>query len=349
VLKLGASIRPFKETDLNLRVDYTDNSVRGPIASFPTATAEIEAAFPERFQRDADGRLLRIDARPVNFARSDRRDLRWGINFSKPLGPEPQGRPGGPGGPGGWRGRREGGNPAGGAPGAAPAGRATGEAAAPGQAAAPADQRPESAGGRGGQGRQGAGGGGRGGFGGGGFGGGGRGGGGFGGGGRGGRLQLGLFHTWRLEDKVLIREGVPELDFLNGSAAGGRGGRPRHEVEFQAGLFKNGYGARLTGTWQEGTFVRGAPGAGGTSPGDLFFSDTATVNLRLFANLGQQRSLVRDVPFLRGTRVTLSIDNLFDSRPEVRDASGATPLSYQPAYLDPLGRSVRLSLRKQFF
>jgi outer membrane receptor protein involved in Fe transport len=148
---------------------------------------------------------------------------------------------------------------------------------------------------------------------------------------------------------VLIREGVAELDFLGGSAAGGRGGRPRHEIELQAGLFKQGYGARLTGTWQEGTFVRGVAGAGGAAAGDLRFSDIATFNLRLFANLGQQRALVRKHPLLRGTRVSLVVDNLFDARPGVRDSTGATPLGYQPALLDPLGRSVRLSLRKQFF
>ena len=39
---------------------------------------------------------------------------------------------------------------------------------------------------------------------------------------------------------------------------------------------------------------------------------------------------------------------VFNNRLDVRDASGATPLSYQPAYLDPLGRSVRLQIRKMF-
>jgi hypothetical protein len=32
----------------------------------------------------------------------------------------------------------------------------------------------------------------------------------------------------------------------------------------------------------------------------------------------------------------------------VRDATGATPLSYQPAYLDPTGRQVAISFRKMF-
>jgi hypothetical protein len=339
VLKLGATVRPFGETDLSITANYTDNSIRNPIASFPTATPEIEAAFPERFTRDAGGRLLRIDARPVNFARSDRRDLRWGLNYSRSIGPEPQR---GQGGGGGWRGRQAA------AGGAAPpvqpgVGASGGEAAARG---GPGNRQSGQGAGAGGR-QGGAGAGGRG-FGGG-RGGGGFGGGGFVGGGGGGRLTFGLYHTWRLEDSVLIRPGVPELDFLGGSASGNRGGRPRHEIEVQAGVFKNGFGARLTGTWQEGTFVRGGPTVGGTERSDLFFSSTATVNLRLFANLGQQRALVRDIPFFRGSRVTLAVDNLFNSRPNVRDDTGTTPLSYQPGYLDPLGRSVRISLRKMFF
>ncbi len=51
---------------------------------------------------------------------------------------------------------------------------------------------------------------------------------------------------------------------------------------------------------------------------------------------------------LDGTRVTLSLNNLFDQREDVRDATGAVPLIYQPAYLDPTGRSIRLGVRKLF-
>jgi hypothetical protein len=334
VLKIGATVRPLKETDLSITANYTDNRIDNPIASFPVATAEIEAAFPDRFQRGSDGRLLRIDTRPVNFARSERRELRWGVNFSKPLGP--QGRPGGPGG-------RRGGQqpPAGGAQTPPTQPGQPGQAPTQGAGERPGREQVQPEGQAQGRGRWGGqrGPGGEGGF----RGGGGRGAGGFGGG-RGGRLQLGLYHTWRFEDSVLIREGVPELDFLNGSAAGGRGGRPRHELELQASLFKNGFGGRLTADWQQGTFVAGA-----TPAQDLFFSDQATLNLRLFANLGQQRSLVREIPFLRGSRVSLAVDNLLDTRPRVRDAAGATPLGYQPAYLDPLGRTVRISFRKLFF
>jgi hypothetical protein len=309
VWKLGLTIRPIEDTDLTLRADYTNSTIRNPIASFPTATPEIESAFPGRFVRDSSGRLVSIDSRPVNFERSDRSELRWGLNFSERLGSaRPRGGGvlarygirggGGEGGERGGEGRGEGSD----APQGGGGGRGSG-----------------GAGGRGGGGR-----------------------------GGGDRLQLGLFHTWHFEDEILIRDGLPKLDLLGGSAVGSRGGQPRHEIEAQAGLFMDGFGARLSGQWQSGTTVRGGPdGQGGTTE-TLRFSDFATVNLRLFANLDQQEGLIRRLPWLENTRVTLSVDNLFGSRLRVRDSAGATPISYQPDYLDPLGRTVTIGIRKQF-
>ncbi|MGZ8353206.1 MAG: TonB-dependent receptor [Allosphingosinicella sp.] len=332
VWKIGANVRPFSDKDLSLSANYTSSRIVNAISGFPAATAEIEAAFPGRFQRDADGRLLLVDTRPVNFARQDRSQLRWGFNLSLPIGPQPQ--------PGQGRGRFGRAGPgAAGAPGAPPTPGTPGAPAPGAGQVQPAEGAPAGA-----RGERGPGGGG-------GFRGGGRGGrGGFGGGrgGGAGRLQLGLYHTWHFTDSVLIRPGVPELDFLDGSAGSSRGGRPRHELEFQGGLFKNGLGARLTANWQSATFVRGGALAGGGAGDDLFFDDFATVNLRLFADLGLQ-PFARERPFLRGMRVSLSIDNLFDARQQVRDRLGTTPISYQPGYLDPLGRSVRLSVRKLFF
>ncbi|HEV2080788.1 MAG TPA: TonB-dependent receptor, partial [Allosphingosinicella sp.] len=109
VLRLGLNVRPLEQADLSLSANYVSSTLRNLISSFPTATPQIEAAFRDRFVRDAQGDLLRIDSRPVNFERADRQELRWGANFSKPLPQTAHG--GGPGGPsgaagrGGWRGR----------------------------------------------------------------------------------------------------------------------------------------------------------------------------------------------------------------------------------------------------
>ena len=185
-----------------------------------------------------------------------------------------------------------------------------------------------------------------------------RGGGGFGGpggfgGGRGGqgggRLSFSLYHTWHLTENILIAPGVPELDLLDGDATGSSGGQPRHEVEARIGYMNNGIGARLGVDWESGTHVDGALTGTAAGSSRLDFGSLATANLRLFANLGQMPALVKKHPFLRGSRVSIGIDNIFNSRRDVRDATGATPLRYQPDILDPLGRAVTISFRKLFF
>ncbi|RSU83034.1 hypothetical protein DAH54_06950 [Sphingomonas koreensis] len=117
------------------------------------------------------------------------------------------------------------------------------------------------------------------------------------------------------------------------------------EAAFPDRFVRDGSGIRLNADWQSATRVRG----GATSADELRFDDFATVNLRLFATLGPQFKFVRDNRWLAGTRVTMSVDNLFDSRLKVTNAAGTTPLSYQPALLDPLGRTVKISVRKLFF
>jgi len=330
VKKLGLTLKPWSERDVTLTANYVDSRTDDPIAAFPTATAAIEAAFPDRFTRDASGALLRIDRRPINFARSERSELRWGINFSAPLKSKVQReleafRAGT--GPNPFEGMQP------------PGGRRRGEGGdAPGARGANASREGGGPGGPGGGGGRGGGGGG----GGGGF---GRGGGGRGGQ-AGGRVQFALYHTWHFTDRVLVQEGGPRLDLLNGDAIGNTGGQARHEFEAQAGYSNNGIGVRLSGRYATGTTVDGGTAA---APETLNFGGLATADARLFVDLGQRLEWVKARPWLRGMRVTLSVDNVFNTRQRVTDASGAVPNTYQPDYLDPLGRTVRLSVRKLFF
>ena len=54
-------------------------------------------------------------------------------------------------------------------------------------------------------------------------------------------------------------------------------------------------------------------------------------------------------PLLRGVRLTLNVNNLFDQRISVHDTAGPTPVIYQSAYLNPTGRTVSINLRKLFY
>ena len=301
VVRLGGTLRPFEEHDLSLSSTWTWSRTDDYIASFPTITPDLEAALPGRFERDADGNLVRVDARPLNFERYERQDLRTGFNFSRAFGtptprPEGEGAAGqgrrGPGGPGGGTVVMRSGGGGGG-------GRGT---------------QVRMGGGRGGGMQPGQ-----------------------------GRFHVSVYHTWRIQDEIVIADGLPVLDLLDGAATSGRGGSARHEIQAHGGVFRNGVGTFVMANWRDGTRVDG-----GTGP-DLQFSDQLTVNLNVFMDLNQRTSWVERFPWLEGSRIQLGIQNLFHSRPEVTAVGADTPLNYQPDFLDPEGRSVRLTLRKILF
>ncbi|MGB7410778.1 MAG: ABC transporter ATP-binding protein, partial [Sphingopyxis granuli] len=164
----------------------------------------------------------------------------------------------------------------------------------------------------------------------------------FGGRPQGGRWNISLYHTVKLTDKVLIGPGVPELDLLGGSATGNGGGSNRHLLELDGGVFYKGFGARVSAKYDSGSTIVGG------ANGNLDFHDLATFNLRVFADFNQMPKLTGSLPFLKNSRVRLSVDNLFDAQRRITDASGVVPLNYQPGYIDPLGRYIELQWRKAF-
>jgi outer membrane receptor protein involved in Fe transport len=83
----------------------------------------------------------------------------------------------------------------------------------------------------------------------------------------------------------------------------------------------------------------------GSGANFLRFSPTTNLNLRAFT---EARKLFPRADWLKGARISLTVQNLTNERQRVRDVTGMTPLRYQPGYLDPIGRTVELELRKVF-
>jgi hypothetical protein len=69
-----------------LTVEYFRNSSEDVSSSFPLLTPPIEAAFPDRVVRDADGTLLSIDQRPVTFTQQKSQRIQIGLNMTGPFG-----------------------------------------------------------------------------------------------------------------------------------------------------------------------------------------------------------------------------------------------------------------------
>lgn len=165
-----------------------------------------------------------------------------------------------------------------------------------------------------------------------------------GGGGQPGRWSLGIYHTAQFESRVLVAPGGPLLDLLDGDALAG-GGTPRHSIEANGGVFYKGMGLFANANWKAPTTLEGT-GLPGSS--DLRFGSTTIVTMVMFVDFGQQPKLLKAVPFLKGARMSVRIENLLNSRQKVTDDSGAVPLSYQPDYIDPRGRVIGIQFRKLF-
>lgn len=348
-VRISANYRPASIPGLTVNAEFFRNRSFNTANNFPTFTPEIEAAFPDRIVRDGAGSLISLDRRPVNFGEVQSDSLRYGVIFFKRFGSE--GRPGGFGGRGGGRpggsGRGAGSDGSSGARPATGNGPPTQAAATPAQQNSEADQTPNNPQGSGQDAEKDTGQNteqnadqnserqrpaGRAGF--------------FGSQPGSGRWNLSVFHRIRFNENVLIAPGIAALDLLNGSSVSGSTGAIRHSVELEGGWFKDGLGFRVEGNFDGASQVDG----GGLNTGSptLDFGAIATFNLRTFLNFDNREKITNALPFLRGSRLSLRINNVFDAQQDVRDQDGNVPLQFQPAFRDPLGRFVELSWRKRF-
>jgi iron complex outermembrane receptor protein len=158
-----------------------------------------------------------------------------------------------------------------------------------------------------------------------------------------GRWFFNLNYNYLFENEVLIAQGGPLLDLLDGDATSGT--QPRHQGQFNGGLFYAGFGTQVNARYVGSSRIDGSGLPGST---DLFFDDYFTFNMRVFADLQQRTKLIEDVPLLKNTRITFAVNNVFDARQRVTDSTGAVPLRYQPFLIDPVGRFFEIELRKLF-
>lgn len=280
--RLTVNASPLARINLQLQAEYSRIRTDGFISGVPPASAAIQLAFPERYVRDANGRLTIVDVRPVNFERQSQEQLRYGFSFSLPIGRAA-------------------------APTSALQEASDGEASADdesGEVAVPV-LAPVTSGSRA-------------------------------------RLQFSVSHTILLDNEVLIRPGLAQIDLLAGGAIGIAGSPPRHLINANMMVSSRGIGVSMTSSYRsESRILVQTP----ASTGVLHFSPIATFNLRAFV---EGRRIFPDVGWMRGARFTLSVVNIGNNRQTVRDELGVTPLRYQPAYRDPLGRTVEIGIRKLF-
>lgn len=347
VFRLSLSIRPIRSQQLSFTGSLTRTTAENQVVSFPDPTAEIEAAFPDRFTRDQTGRLVTIDARPLNAAWARTTQLRLGINFSSPLRSGAQKRLAA------WRaaGEREEDMPAEvrasrqavqtqlaaraaerelareGTRVARLAERETFAREMPAQdnqssplvavpavrsviapSSAPIRSLSREATSTGS-----------------------------------GRLRINVFYTVTLEDSLRIADGLPPIDRLNSGSLSGLSGRSQHHVDTSMAYNHNGLGLNASAVWRSATELGSASNSPTSGPR---FSDVTTVNIQVLAELGQT-SLATRIPVLRGARVSLELTNVFNSRRKQIIGGSAIPNNW-PGYQPDFDRTLNFQLRKVF-
>lgn len=152
------------------------------------------------------------------------------------------------------------------------------------------------------------------------------------------QLSISLNHRMALEGELLTRSGVDVIDQLRG------GGRSRHNVSLQASIGRRGIGSTLDGNWSSPARLKN--GIGGNQ--DFLFKPPVTFNLSVFAEPEHLFSSLGHDGFWGKLKVSMDVQNLLNGYRRVKLADGSIPAGYSRDEVDPLGRTIRINLRKKF-
>lgn len=151
------------------------------------------------------------------------------------------------------------------------------------------------------------------------------------------RWTLNLQYNGQLHETLQLTTQGPVLDLRAAGIDSNRGGASRTSLSMQAGVGNPRFGTQLRAAWRSNTVLLGQGGAA-----DGLYKQPLQVSADAHLNVGQRRDPGR----LAGKyRLHLSIDNLLNRRPRISFPDRATPFALLPASLDPIGRTVRLSLQ----
>jgi len=269
--RITLEFKPFRR--LRLNAEYLELTKLNATSELPVASRTILNTFPDRFRRDATGRLALVDARSVSLPSRDERQLRTGLILDLPLG-------------------------------ANTARNATAVSPEDDESVSSNAPRLETRGRR--------------------------------------RLQISAGLTWLFTSTLIATPGGTRIDLLSREAVGfGALGQPRRRLDTSVSYTERGLGARFSLQSRGMSFVE----ADGKNENVLRFAPLTSLSIRAWI---QGERITRRLSVMRGTRISVVALNVTGARNRVADMFGTTPLRYQEAYRDPIGRSVELEVRKRF-
>lgn len=154
------------------------------------------------------------------------------------------------------------------------------------------------------------------------------------------QYTLSLTETYRMKSEMLIRAGLPVIDRL-----GGGSGQSRHTVSLQFGMGRRGMGASLNASWNSAAHI----GDLEADPDHAFrIRPPFMVGVSAFLDPDSVFAGLRDNPLTKGWKISVTVQNLFNSYQHVVLGNGHIPAGYSHDEIDPVGRSLRLQIHKRF-
>ena len=153
-------------------------------------------------------------------------------------------------------------------------------------------------------------------------------------------FSLSIAHNWQLASEMAIRSGLPVLDRLRDS------GQPQHNVTFNLVAGRRGMGVSLNGNWNGSARVRSNDVASGAA--EFRYPSSAVLNLGFFAEPERWMKTPEAQNWASKLRISLDVQNITNGYRKVRVLGGTAVRELARDEIDPLGRTIRLSVRKQF-
>ena len=152
------------------------------------------------------------------------------------------------------------------------------------------------------------------------------------------RFTLTLNHRWRLSSELLTRPGVPVIDQLRDT------GQSRHLLSLQAVAGKRAFGANVNATWSSPARLRNRAVSGPQA--EYRYTPPLLVDLGLFVDPEDLSPSLKRSKLLDDMRISLDVDNLFDTYRRARLGDGSVPAGYT-MLVDALERDADMA--RSFF
>ena len=154
------------------------------------------------------------------------------------------------------------------------------------------------------------------------------------------QFSASINHRWRLKSELLTRPGIPVIDRL-----GGDGGQSRHLLSLQLAAGKRGIGANVNGNWSSVARVRNSASE---IWGGFISKPPAIFNMSLFVEPEHVLLDGGKTPWMKDVKLSLDVQNLLNGYRRVTFGDGSVPAGYSRDEIDPLGRTMRVTIRKRF-